>query len=135
MPGWVGSIYRERIHGQIPAGTYGKNLAWNASLKERDRYLDSLSFFPALHRERDLFTVDFLRRAAALPDRPRRIPRFLPELVALLVLVLAAGAFATYRLGTANATAPPSSAIDQAYSFPDETALPALSPQESMSCQ
>jgi asparagine synthase (glutamine-hydrolysing) len=68
LPGWVGSIYRERIHGLIPAGTYGKNLAWNASLNERDRYLDAMSFFPALHREQDLFTSEFLHRAKGLPD-------------------------------------------------------------------
>ena len=65
---WLGPIYRERIHGLIPAGTYGKNLAWNASLNGRDRYLDALSFFPALHRERDLFTQEFLENAKTLPD-------------------------------------------------------------------
>ena len=65
---WLGPIYRESIHRLIPAGTYGKNLAWNASLNDRDRYLDALSFFPALHRERDLFTPEFLRNAKTLPD-------------------------------------------------------------------
>jgi len=68
LPGWVGSVYRERIHGMIPAGTYGKNLAWNASLNERDRYLDAVSFFPALHREGHLFTAEFLQAARGLPD-------------------------------------------------------------------
>jgi asparagine synthase (glutamine-hydrolysing) len=68
LPRWLGPIYRERIHGLIPAGTFGKNLAWNASLNERDRYLDALSFFPALHRERHLFTADFLKSAETLPD-------------------------------------------------------------------
>jgi asparagine synthase (glutamine-hydrolysing) len=65
---WLGPIYRNRIHGLIPAGMYGKNLAWNATLNERDRYLDGLSFFPALHRERDLFTPEFLENASRLPD-------------------------------------------------------------------
>jgi len=68
LPEWVGSIYRDRIHGLIPAGTYGKNLAWNATLNERDRYLDAMSFFPALHREQHLFTSEFLERAKGLPD-------------------------------------------------------------------
>ena len=68
LPGWFGSIYRERIHRLIPAGTYGKNLAWNASLNERDRYLDAMSFFPALHREQHLFTPEFLAEARDLPD-------------------------------------------------------------------
>jgi asparagine synthase (glutamine-hydrolysing) len=65
---WLGPIYREGIHRLIPRGTYGKNLAWNASLNDRDRYLDALSFFPALHRERDLFTQEFLHNAKGLPD-------------------------------------------------------------------
>jgi asparagine synthase (glutamine-hydrolysing) len=54
---------------------YGKNLAWNVSLNERDRYLDSLSFFPALHRERDLFSEEFLKTAKALPDPLREWQR------------------------------------------------------------
>lgn len=68
LPDWMGSIYRDRIHELIPAKAYGKNLAWNASLNERDRYLDALSFFPALHRERHLFTAEFLESAKTLPD-------------------------------------------------------------------
>jgi asparagine synthase (glutamine-hydrolysing) len=65
---WLGPLYRDRIHGLIPAGMYGKNLAWNASLNDRDRYLDGISFLPALHRERDLFTPEFLESAGRLPD-------------------------------------------------------------------
>ena len=65
---WLGPLYRDRIHGLIPAGMYGKNLAWNSSLNDRDRYLDGISFFPALHRERDLFTPEFLESARRLPD-------------------------------------------------------------------
>ena len=68
LPAWMGSIYRNRIHSLIPAGAYGKNLAWNASLNERDRYLDALSFFPVLHRERHLFTFEFLQSVNVLPD-------------------------------------------------------------------
>ena len=65
---WLGPLYRDRIHGLIPAGMYGKNLAWNASLNDRDRYLDGISFLPALHRERDLFTPEFLASAKRLQD-------------------------------------------------------------------
>jgi asparagine synthase (glutamine-hydrolysing) len=54
---------------------YGKNLAWNVSLNERDRYLDALSFFPALHRERHLFTAEFVNSANALPDPLREWQR------------------------------------------------------------
>jgi asparagine synthase (glutamine-hydrolysing) len=65
---WLGPIYRDRIHGLVPAGMYGKNLAWNATLNDRDRYLDGLSFFPALHRERNFFTREFLETITRLPD-------------------------------------------------------------------
>ena len=68
LPEWLGRIYRDSIHGHIPAGIYGKNLVWNASLIPRDRYLDGISFFPALHRERGLFTDSFLQAARYLPD-------------------------------------------------------------------
>jgi asparagine synthase (glutamine-hydrolysing) len=65
---YIGPVYRDRIHGLLPAGMYGKNLAWNASLNERDRYLDGISFLPALHRERHLFAREFLKSVGSLPD-------------------------------------------------------------------
>ena len=68
LPPWLGRIYRNAIHDRLPDGMYGKNLAWNASLNARDRYLDGVSFFPALHRERGLFTDSFLQAAGRLPD-------------------------------------------------------------------
>ncbi len=68
MPRWLGRLYRDQLHDRIPAGMYGKNLAWNASLAPRDRYLDDVSFLPALHRERSLFTSEFLQRAGQLPN-------------------------------------------------------------------
>lgn len=68
LPDWLGRVYRKSLHDHIPGGMYGKNLAWNASLNKRDRYLDGMSFFPALHRERGLFTDSFLQTAGRLPD-------------------------------------------------------------------
>jgi asparagine synthase (glutamine-hydrolysing) len=68
LPGWLGRIYRNAIHPRIPDALYGKNLAWNTSLNARDRYLDSVSFFPALHRERGMFAASFLEAAGRLPD-------------------------------------------------------------------
>ena len=65
---WLGPIYRDHIHRLIPAGTYGKNLAWNASLNDRDRYLDAVSYLPVLHRERYLFSQEFLEIAGSLSD-------------------------------------------------------------------
>ncbi len=68
IPESLKQVYRGWIHGFLPQGMYGKNLAWNASLNERDRYLDGISFFPALQRERKLFTSSFLESAKRLPD-------------------------------------------------------------------
>jgi asparagine synthase (glutamine-hydrolysing) len=68
FPNWMGRAYRAALHDLIPAGMYGKNLAWNASLSAQDRYLDDVSFFPVLHRERGLFTAEFLDFAQRLPD-------------------------------------------------------------------
>ena len=68
IPRWAGRFYREHLHERLPAGTYGRNLAWNASLSARDRYLDEMSFFPALHRERGLFSDEFLGLAEKLED-------------------------------------------------------------------
>jgi asparagine synthase (glutamine-hydrolysing) len=68
IPQWVGRFYRDHLHERLPAGTYGRNLAWNASLAARDRYLDEISFFPALQRERGLFSDEFLGQAEKLED-------------------------------------------------------------------
>jgi asparagine synthase (glutamine-hydrolysing) len=68
MPRWLGQLYRDHVHDHVPAEMYGKNLAWNAALNPLDRYLDGISFFPVLHRERSLFTSEFLEKAQHLPD-------------------------------------------------------------------
>jgi len=67
LPGWLGRLYRNQVHDLIPQRMYGRNLAWNASLAARDRYLDAVSYLPALHRERGLFTPEFLEAADRLP--------------------------------------------------------------------
>jgi len=68
IPQWLGRFYREQLHGRLPGGMYGRNLAWNASLPPRDRYLDTMSFFPVLHRERGLFSDEFLEKAEKCDD-------------------------------------------------------------------
>jgi asparagine synthase (glutamine-hydrolysing) len=47
---------------------YGRNLAWNATLSARDRYLDDVSYLPALGRERGVFSKEFLAAAACLGE-------------------------------------------------------------------
>ncbi len=68
MPQGAANFYRRHIHPRVPAGMYGRNRAWNALLSTRDRYLDDVSYLPALHRERSVFSDEFLESAARLPD-------------------------------------------------------------------
>jgi asparagine synthase (glutamine-hydrolysing) len=79
MPRWLGRFYREQVHDRVPSGMYGKNLAWNATLNPLDRYLDGVSFFPALHRERSLFTREFVNDALRLPDPLQQWRRYYDE--------------------------------------------------------
>ena len=68
IPAWLGSMYRQGLHRHLPRGMYGRNFAWNASLNARDRYLDDISYLPALGRERSLFTDAFLDEAGRMSD-------------------------------------------------------------------
>jgi asparagine synthase (glutamine-hydrolysing) len=68
MPRSVANFYRVNIHPRLPFGMYGRNRAWNALLTARDRYLDDVSYLPALHRERSVFSDEFLETAAGLAD-------------------------------------------------------------------
>jgi asparagine synthase (glutamine-hydrolysing) len=68
MPGGVAEFYRRHVHPRLPSGTYGRNRAWNALLSTRDRYLDDVSYLPALDRERSVFSDEFLESASRLPE-------------------------------------------------------------------
>jgi asparagine synthase (glutamine-hydrolysing) len=68
LPQAAANFYRRQVHHRLPLGTYGRNRFWNVLLNSRDRYLDDVSCLPVLHRERSIFTDDFLRTAAQLPD-------------------------------------------------------------------
>jgi asparagine synthase (glutamine-hydrolysing) len=68
VPLWLGQLYREHLYPLLPHNVRGRKFAWNVTLSSRERYLDGLSFLPALHRERSLFTDDFLKSTQALQD-------------------------------------------------------------------
>ena len=76
IPDWVGRLYRNQVHDLLPATVYGRNLAWNASLSARDRYLDSVSYLPALDRERSVFSSDFLAVAKHLAPPFRQFQNY-----------------------------------------------------------
>jgi asparagine synthase (glutamine-hydrolysing) len=79
VPGWVGKIFRNHMYPLLPSTVKGRKLAWNITLSSRDRYLDAVSFLPALHRERNLFSDDFVRSARQWTDPFRRFERYYDE--------------------------------------------------------
>jgi L-malate glycosyltransferase len=68
IPAWIGRAYRDHIYHRLPASFKGRKLSWNMSLQSRDRYLDGVSFLPACHRERTLFSDEFVNFASRARD-------------------------------------------------------------------
>jgi asparagine synthase (glutamine-hydrolysing) len=76
IPPWLGRIYRHHVYPVLPNNVRGRKLAWNISLPSRDRYLDGLSFLPALDRERSLFSDELLAEASRFTDPFRPFEEF-----------------------------------------------------------
>jgi glycosyltransferase involved in cell wall biosynthesis len=68
VPQWLGKAYRHYVYPYLPHSFKGRKLTWNISLVSRDRYLDGISFLPACHRERALFSDDFVAFASQVND-------------------------------------------------------------------
>ena len=66
IPSWMGKAYRKHVYRRVPWNVYGRRFSWNMTLSSRDRYLDGLAFLPALDRERELFSDEFLEMAECL---------------------------------------------------------------------
>lgn len=79
IPGWMGRLYRDHVYPVLPQNVRGRKFAWNISLPSRDRYLDGLSFLPALDRERSLFSDDLLSEAGRFTDPFQRYERYYDE--------------------------------------------------------
>jgi asparagine synthase (glutamine-hydrolysing) len=60
VPFWAGRWYRNGVYPHLPTTFLGRRFLFNASLPARDRYLDSLSFLPALDRQHAFFSDGFL---------------------------------------------------------------------------
>ncbi len=60
IPSGLGKWYRERIYPMLPSAVRGRKFLYNITLPWGDRYLDSISYLPALGRETQLFSSDFL---------------------------------------------------------------------------
>ena len=76
VPSWMGKLYRDHMYPLLPHKVKGKKFSWNVTLSSRDRYLDGLSFLPALHRERRLFSDDFVASAQQWSDPFRQYERY-----------------------------------------------------------
>lgn len=68
LAGPLGRLYRTHIFPKLPSGTYGRNLIYNYSLPEYERYLDSVTFLPVVERERPLFSCNYLNWAETRPE-------------------------------------------------------------------
>jgi asparagine synthase (glutamine-hydrolysing) len=86
IPGWAGKLYRRHVYPFLPGRVRGRKFSWNIALSVRDRYLDGISFLPPLHRERSLFSDEFVRSARAWNDPLLRFARFYDEAPASDVL-------------------------------------------------
>ena len=60
IPAWMGSAFRRHVYPRLDRSARGRRFGFNISLPACDRYLDSISYLPALGRERELFSTDFL---------------------------------------------------------------------------
>jgi len=76
IPPMIGALYRRHVYGRLPSQVKGRKYAWNITLPSRDRYLDGISFLPALHREKSLFSREFAASAAKLADPFEQFERY-----------------------------------------------------------
>jgi asparagine synthase (glutamine-hydrolysing) len=79
IPGWLGRVYRNQVYPVLPQDVKGRKFLWNLSLSSRDRYLDGLSFLPALDRERSLFSDELLAQAGQFENPLRQYEQFYDE--------------------------------------------------------
>jgi len=79
VPPWMGKVYRNHMYPLLPARVKGRKFSWNITLSARDRYLDGLSFLPALHRERNLFSDEFVANAREWVDPFQQFARYYDE--------------------------------------------------------
>lgn len=76
FPSALGKLYRDRLYPLLPQTVKARKFSWNVTLSSRDGYLDGLSFLPALHRERGLFSQEFLAHARDLTDPFEQFQRY-----------------------------------------------------------
>jgi asparagine synthase (glutamine-hydrolysing) len=76
VPEFVGNVFRSHLYRHLPSTWKGRKFTWNITLNPRDRYLDGISFLPALHREHELFSDDFLETTQGWADPFQQFGRY-----------------------------------------------------------
>ncbi|MGH9794475.1 MAG: asparagine synthase (glutamine-hydrolyzing), partial [Candidatus Acidiferrales bacterium] len=76
IPHWLGRAHRSLIDPLLPAGFPGRRLLFNLSLPERDRFLDSVSFFPNGAKDHSLFSDDFQAATAKFASPYERFRQY-----------------------------------------------------------
>lgn len=59
IPSWAGRWYRQQVYPLLPPGLKGRKFSYNMTLPWQERYLDSISFLPALERNSHLLSAEF----------------------------------------------------------------------------
>ena len=59
VPAWARHLYREQVFPRLPQNMRGRRFSYNVSLAWRERYVDSISFIPALERDIPLLSHEF----------------------------------------------------------------------------
>ena len=68
IPKWMGRYFRQHLYPWLSPSAYGRRFAFNVSLPERDRYLDSIAHLPVFDRERQLFSDELLSWTREYPS-------------------------------------------------------------------
>ena len=68
IPKWMGGMFRKHIYPRLSHGAYGRRFLYNHSLPGLERYLDIISFHPALDGRTQLLSTEYLRSIGAASD-------------------------------------------------------------------
>jgi asparagine synthase (glutamine-hydrolysing) len=74
IPGWARKFYRNQIFPRMPNSMQGRKLSYNISLPWQERYVDGLSFIPAMERDTPILSDDF-RKILQNSDDPGNVLR------------------------------------------------------------
>jgi len=59
IPPWAGRWYREQVYPRLRQGLKGRKFSYNVTLPWQERYLDGISFLPAIERNSHVLSSEF----------------------------------------------------------------------------